>query len=105
MPLAVHLHDRRRIQAEMADGSVFVARGKLRQPIPVEEPACFLRIHSEIAHVVRNQILKEMRALGRRYPEVTEPCLDDDPCARRPLGSTLPGCRDKARAIPSGPRR
>src|SRR3989304_1427137 len=60
------------------------------EPVPVEEPLPRLGVDGEVADVVRDQVLEEVRSLRGAHVEVAKAGLDDHPGA----GDLIPGDGD-----------
>src|SRR5208283_4851980 len=69
-------------EPQMPHAATLLHRGLRRHPRPVHRPFTQVRVHREIAHLKRRQILEEMAALRWRHTEVPESCLHDHSRAR-----------------------
>src|SRR5688572_6521366 len=73
----IHSDAERSVQPEVAHAAA-VAHGRLcGEPRPVHGALTGLRVDREIPDAERHQVLKKMRALRRRDPEIMETGLHD----------------------------
>jgi len=80
--LTVH-HDQEWLrELQVPHASLFLHRLLRLQPRPVYGPFSRIRIHREVAHLKRHQVLKEMASLRRDHPKIAKARLDDNAGAR-----------------------
>ena len=65
------------IKTQEAYAALFLHGGLFREPAPIDGAFTGIRIHGEVAHLKRCQVLKEMAALGWRDAKISKAGFDD----------------------------